>query len=161
MKIFSQNIIKKDSKGFTLIELLVVIGILAVLIGIILVAMSSSRQFAQADNARRADDTKRANDIKQILYAISAYTVDNKGSLPNGITSTATDIGDGSGHINICSTLVPVYISALPQDPMLNEGAPITTCSSYDSGYQVSLDGNGRVTISAPHAALSTLSVTR
>src|SRR5712664_2281981 len=75
---------KNNEKGFTLIELLVVIGILAVLMGIVLVAINPNRQFKQAN------DAKRANDVRQILNAIGAYTADSKGTLPVGIPVAPT-----------------------------------------------------------------------
>ncbi|HSW97418.1 MAG TPA: type II secretion system protein [Candidatus Saccharimonadales bacterium] len=148
---------QNNQKGFTLIELLVVIGILAVLMGIVLVAINPSRQFNQANDARRA------NDARQLLNAIGAYAADNKGTLPAGLTTplAITEIGDGTGQANICSTLVPTYISALPEDPKINNGQAITTCTTYDSGYQVTVDAQGRVTITAPNAAYGPISVTR
>src|SRR5437660_9881692 len=155
MKITAQQ--QNNQKGFTLIELLVVIGILAVLMGIVLVAINPSRQFNQAN------DAKRANDVRQILNAIGAYAADHQGALPTGLSSptTAADLGDGTGQINICSLLSPTYISALPQDPSSNSGAAITVCTSYDTHYTIAVDAAGRVTVSAPRAALSTISVTR
>src|SRR6266581_4445309 len=134
----TKSLIKKSEKGFTLIELLVVIGILAVLMGIVLVAINPSRQFNQANNA------KRANDVRQVLNAIGAYAADHQGALPTGLATptTAANIGDGVGQINICSLLSPTYISALPQDPSSNNGAAITTCTSYNTGYQVAVDAS-------------------
>ena len=146
--------INKKEQGFTLIELLVVIGILAVLMGIVLVAINPARQFNQAN------DAKRGNDIRQILNAIGAYSADNKGALPSGITTSVQDIKTGGA--DLCTALVPTYISALPEDPSILNGAAITDCSSYDSGYSVIQDSAGRVTISASHSAItSDLSVTR
>ena len=145
MKITARQI-DKNQQGFTLIELLVVIGILAVLMGIVLVAINPARQFAQSNNARRA------NDARQILNALGNYMADNKGATPSaGITSTPTNIK--SGGVDICSTLVPTYISALPEDPSINGGAAITNCgSTYDSGYQISEDSAGRITINVAPA---------
>lgn len=147
----------KNIKGFTLIELLVVIGILAILLSIVLIAINPARQFAQANNTRRRSDTAA------ILNAIGAYAADYKGVLPSGITATAQNIS--STAANICNDLVPTYISALPSDPQAaNGGAQITDCgSTYDTDYQVVKDTNNRVTVSAPnHIELSeTISVTR
>ena len=82
----------KNVKGFTLIELLVVIGILAILLSIVLIAINPARQFGQANN------TRRRSEVTQILNAIGAYAADNKGQLPAGIpATTAREIGSGAG----------------------------------------------------------------
>jgi prepilin-type N-terminal cleavage/methylation domain-containing protein len=162
MKITAQQIIKKE-QGFTLIELLVVIGILAVLMGIVLVAINPSRQFNQAN------DASRANSARQILNAIGAFAADHKGTLPTAITNVAphtwpivaTEIKNGAGNLDLCTDLVPTYISALPEDPSIANGAAITNCASYDAGFQAAVDASGRVTISAPNAAYGPIQVTR
>lgn len=133
---------RNSQKGFTLIELLVVIGILGILLAIVLVALNPARQFAQANN------TKRNSDVVTILNAIHEYAADNKGQVPSGITATATEIS--TAGIDICDALVPTYVAALPTDPSLNT-AQVTDCSaSYATGYNVSVDTDGRVTVSAP-----------
>src|SRR6266849_3374438 len=71
-------------KGFTLIELLVVIGILAVLLSIVLIAINPAKQFSQANN------TKRRSDVNAILNAIDQYAADNKGTLPAGVGAGCT-----------------------------------------------------------------------
>lgn len=149
--------IKRKEQGFTLIELLVVIGILAILMGIVLVAINPSRQFAQAN------DAKRRNDVSQILSAIHQYAADHTGQLPAGITTSAQNIASGTGSADLCAALIPTYISALPQDPLSNGGAGITTCTAYNTQYQVMQDANGRVTVSAPNTQIATptISVTR
>lgn len=147
---------RQNQKGFTLIELLVVIGILAVLLAITLIAINPARQFAQANN------TKRASDVNAILNAIGQYAADNKGALPAGITATPTNVS--STGINICATLVTQYLAALPVDPLTNNGTPVTTCATaYDTNYQVSKSASdSRVTVTAPAAELTqTISVTR
>ncbi len=132
----------KSQSGFTLIELLVVIGILAILLSIVLIAINPARQFGQANN------TKRRSDVTQILNAIGAYAADKKGVLPTGITTTAVEIGSGAGLANICADLLTTYIPALPRDPQLT-GGDITSCATYSTGYSVAKDANNRVTVSA------------
>lgn len=134
------------NKGFTLIELLVVIGILTILFAIVLVAINPSRQFRQANN------TQRRSDVNAILNAVTQYAADNNGALPTGITNTDTNIGSGTGDVDICDDLVDTYIAEMPVDP--TEGS-WTDCNSYDAGYTISTSGNsGRITVAAPNAEL-------
>jgi type IV pilus assembly protein PilA len=145
----------KNIKGFTLIELLVVIGILAILLSIVLIAINPARQFGQANN------TRRRSEVTQILNAIGAYAADNRGLLPPDImglaANTPTAISDAGA--DICGDLVPNYIPALPQDPQQGTGTAISDCTQaggYVTGYEVAHDAAagtaGRVTISAPLA---------
>ncbi len=146
------------ARGFTLIELLVVIGILAVLLAITLVAINPARQFSQSNN------TKRSSDVNAILNATNQFQADNKGTLPTGITTTATIIGNGSGQIDICAQLVTQYLAALPVDPLTNNGAAVTTCSAaYNTNYTIVKSAtDNRITVAAPAAELgATISVTR
>ncbi len=164
-----KDIKESSEKGFTLIELLVVIGILAILMGIVLIAINPARQFNQAN------DTKRASDITAILNAIGAYGADNHGNLSalNIPLNTANPPYADAGTTSICHAILGTadtgnsagasYISALPVDPETNNGVNITDCTgSPASGYRVSQDAQGRVTVSAPAAKINTpLSVTR
>jgi len=120
--------------------------ILAILFPIILVAViNPPQQFSKARNVQRFSD------VNMILNSINIYKVDNDDSLPKGITSTPKSIS--SQEINICSDLVPTYIRYLPRDPSINNGANITDCSSdYNTGYVVSADNQGTVTVAAPKA---------
>lgn len=142
-----------NSEGFTLIELLVVIGILAVLLAITLIAINPAHQFAQANN------TKRRSDALQILNAIGQYTAENKGNLPTevgtlkGATPNVKRL-NATNFPNLCGELIPTYIPALPTDPSLNSpDITSTDCSAatpnWDTDYQISVDGDGRVTVSA------------
>jgi type IV pilus assembly protein PilA len=135
-------------KGFTLIELVVVIGILAVLLAIVLIAINPGKQF------RQANDTKRRSDVNALLNAIGQYAADNKGSLPAGIPVVpAAALKISKAGADICALISPTFISALPIDPSLT-GEAITDCTStYDTHYTVVQDSNARVTVAAPDAS--------
>ncbi len=73
-----------ERKGFTLLELIITVTILAVLIGIVVVAINPAEQLA------RARDAKRVADLDAIKSAIILYTA----------TATSTVNLDGNGTAN-------------------------------------------------------------
>jgi len=143
-----------------LIELLVVIGVLAVLLTIVLIAINPARQFSQSN------DTKRRSDVNALLNAVHQYAADNKGVLPGG-----AEIGVAPVVINIantptlCADLVTDYLAALPVDPLTNNGLPVTDCAAlgWDTGYTIVRSAaNSRITVAAPDGELDlAISVTR
>lgn len=160
-----QSLIGKTSRAFTLIELLVVIGILAILLAIVLVAINPARQFAQANN------TQRSSNVNSILNAVHQFAADNKGVLPAGIpTGTADTIASGgaAGTVDLCADLVPTYIADLPLDPVAGSEAPAASVctdalATYNTGYTiVSSATDNRVTVAAPGQELNAvITVTR
>ncbi len=161
---------KAPSKGFTLIEILVVIGIVAVLATLVLIALNPARQFAQARNSQRVSN------INTLLNALGQRIADNKGVLAGTFTSNGTSytcpqltagtvytIASAAGGTNVdLSCLTPTYIpSALPFDPSA-ASAKWTSAADYDTQYTITIDANGRYTISAPTAELDQkIAVTR
>jgi prepilin-type N-terminal cleavage/methylation domain-containing protein len=143
-----------NRKGFTLIELLLVIGIIAILAAVVIVAINPTKQLADARNAQRRSD------VNTILNAVYQYAIDNNGTMPTGITTTAkevcvTDTADCDGNGINLEVLTGSYLVKLPVDPQAG-----STATGTD--YLIVQNSNGRITVSAPRAEQSaTISVTR
>ncbi len=147
------NISSLNKRGFTLLEILLVVAAIAILAGIVIIAINPGKQLADTRNAQR-----RVN-VNTILNAVYQYSIDNKGALPAGITQTPTEVCKTGG---VCTNLIDLsvltanetYLTAIPTDP--------TGVSANGSGYKISQSANGRITVSAPSAENSaTISVTR
>ncbi len=138
-----------------MIEVLLVVVIIAILAAVVIVAINPARQIAQTNN------TQREANVKTIIDAVHQYAIDNRGVLPEGIAAAATNIGSADTDIDICTFLVPTYVAEMPFDPTA-EDAAYTDCTSYNTGYTIAVDADGRVTVAAPSAELdATISVTR
>jgi prepilin-type N-terminal cleavage/methylation domain-containing protein len=149
---------KNDTKGFTLLEILLVVAAIAILAGIVIIAINPGKQLADTRNAQRRVD------VNTILNAVYQYSLDNSGNLPPNIKTSATDICSsittttctGLNFASIQEIIVDErYITSLPSDP--------SGCSTTDSiCYQIATSTNGRVTVSADQAEQGeTVSVTR
>lgn len=168
-KIQLKGLAFRKAKGFTLIEILVVIGIIAILAGIVLIAINPARQFKQAR------DTQRTSNVNEILNAIGQNLADNKGiftcaagTLP---TSTAS-VMKKSGGYDIRPCIVPNYMSELPYDPGTSAGTTgFNTCKDttpgdcaasgdYDTEYTLQQNAStSRITVSAPKTETSTSTI--
>lgn len=142
------------SKGFTLIELLVVITIIATLAVTVFVALNPAQRLKDSKDARRTSD------VDSILTAIHASIVDNKGTLPTGLTGGMVEKQLGTGALGCeiatggCSVTAAAcvdlssplakYLKSMPIDP---SGG--STYVAAKTGYSVQVDANGLVTVRA------------
>lgn len=140
-------------QGFTLLEILLVVAAIAILAGIVIIAINPSKQLADTRNAQRRVD------VNTILNATYQYAIDNNGTLPANITTTATAVcktgGTCTGLIDLSVlTASEKYLTSMPFDP--------NASTTNSTGYNISKSANGRVTVAAPNAEQSaTISVTR
>lgn len=136
-------------KGFTLIEVLLVVAIIAILAGIVILAVNPAKQLADTRNA------SRRSDVSTILNALYQYSIDNNGNLPATVSAlgvgAATEVcKDGvvgaacttAGGVDLAVlTTNGTYLVKIPVDPS-NDNANLT-------GYSVTRDANNRLTVTA------------
>lgn len=149
----------KKREGFTLIEILLVVAAIAILAGIVILAINPNKQIDDTQDAQRAAD------VNTILNAVYQYSVDNDGTLPSGIPASSDCSGTATNEICVtggtCTSLVDLgvltasetYLTSIPTDP--------TGASTNGAGYHIAQSTNGRVTVCAPDAANSTIEATR
>lgn len=138
----------KVQKGFTLLEILLVVAAIAILAGIVIVAINPGKQLADTRNAQRRVD------VETILNAIYQYSIDNKGNIPSNITTSAVEIcktgGTCTGLADLSVlTLNEQYITAMPVDP--------SGGSTNGTSYTVMKTANGRITVAASAAERSVI----
>jgi len=144
---------KNEQKGFTLLEILLVVAAIAILAGIVIIALNPAKQLGDTKNAQRRVD------VNTILNAVYQYAIDNGGTLPATITTTQTEICVTDAT---CTSLIDLsvltadeeYLVAMPIDP--------TGSTVNGVGYEIFKSANGRITIVAPDAEQdAVISVTR
>lgn len=129
------------------------IAIIAILAGIVIIAINPAKQLADARNAQRRTD------VNTILNAVYQYAIDNNGDLPSEISTTQTEIcrtdATCTGLIDLSVlTTDEEYLVSMPYDP--------NGYSTNGAGYEIEKSSNGRVTVYAPDAEQSaTIEVTR
>lgn len=84
----------KSNPGFTLLEILLVVAAIAILAGIVIVAINPGKQLGATRN------TARYSDVNTILNAIYQYALDNNGMFPNGIDESLRMLGSGGVGCN-------------------------------------------------------------
>lgn len=174
MKSFTQE------KGFTLIELLVVIAIIGILVAVIFVALDPATRFGQAR------DAVRQNDVQEILSAVKLYQVDNGGDhlasiagltagsvymAVNGATMAAgcddnntactTAVTADTSCVDIAGLVTGGYMDSMPVSPAgavtWDDGS---ASGNEGSGYTISVDSNGIVTVRSCENEQTTTEIT-
>lgn len=146
MKSFNQN------KGFTLLEVLLVVAALAILAGIVIVAINPGKQLGDTRN------TERRSHVTTVLNAVHQYGIDNDGVYPSdidtdaasvevlGTATTGCDLSCGgttaeAACVDLSDELVPDYIVGIPSDPQASDATI--------SEYYINRDANGRIVVGA------------
>jgi len=142
----------KIQKGFTLLEILLVVAAIAILAGIVILAINPAKQLGDTRNAQRKAD------VNTILNAVYQYAIDNNGTLPTSILTTSTEIcstATCSGLIDLSVlTLNEKYLVSIPLEPQKT--------NANGAGYMIKKSTNGRITVDAQFEEQgATISVTR
>jgi len=137
-------------RGFTLLEILLVVAAIGILAAIVIVAIDPNRQLG------KVRDAERQNEVATLKNALEQYTIE-AGSYPSEIpvqsyktvcnsSSSEIDSTDCSnnGYVNLSDDLDD-QLAKIPRDPQKDE-------SDASTGYEVSRDGNGNITVRAPQA---------
>jgi prepilin-type N-terminal cleavage/methylation domain-containing protein len=158
----------RENKGFTLLEILLVVAAIAILAGIVIVALNPGKQLAESR------DAERRSHVNTLLNGTYQYAIDNQGDFPAAINDTAgevqvigtactdpacaaaTDAGDtvATSCVDLSADLTPTYLVDIPADPRYG--------STEDTQYYIDKTADGRLTVGAcqPEEA-GTISVTR
>lgn len=158
-----KNVRQMKQSGFTLLEVLLVVAIIAILAGIVIIAINPGKNLGDTRNSQRSAD------VNTIINGVYQYSLDNNGGLPPAgtgvaISTTATEIC--ATGTTTCGTLVDLspltangkYLVSIPKDPQCGTG---TVCATNGTGYKIAKDANGRLIVNAPSAEGKTISVTK
>jgi type IV pilus assembly protein PilA len=153
---------RTNPRGFTLLEILLVVAAIAILAGIVIVAINPARQLGDTR------DAQRLSDVNAIANALVQYYIKN-GRFPTEVptaqsSDTCSEIsGDDANGIcteseecdgySLDTALVSGdYLGAIPRDPLSASDA-----NPELSGYYAAIV-TSRVLVCAPYAEISPIS---
>lgn len=162
---FLRKVRRSNQRGFTLLEVLLVVAVIAILAGIVIIAINPGK------NLSDTRDSQRKADVTTIINGLYQYLVDSGGTLPTpgggsvAITTTDTEICKTGAT---CTNLVDLtfltasgkYLVAIPSDPKCPTGCTDAT-PVFGVGYTIAKDAGGRYIVKAPGAETGTIQVTR
>ena len=120
-------------RAFTLIELLVVIAIIGVLIGVLVPVLASARDAAIGSSC--------LSNQRQLMVAVTAYSVDDQGRIPYGPEEFGGGVSSGADDFYIINGMITSLISdkfgrvvgaGLMLDHYLSETPEILFCPGAD-----------------------------
>ncbi|TSC99272.1 MAG: Uncharacterized protein Greene07144_1144 [Parcubacteria group bacterium Greene0714_4] len=135
----------KNKKGFTLLEILLVVAAIGILASIVIVAINPGKQLGDTRN------TQRQADVNTILNAVYQFAIDNNGTLPVAITTTATEICIAGTLIATCTGagLIPLNELVLLEKYLISIPIEPQKTSVNGVGYLINKTANGRITVQA------------
>lgn len=148
------------TRGFTLIELMIAITLMVILVGVYVFVANPAGQLGQSRN------TERQFQLQAIMFAVRQNVADQatgqfsclSGPLPT--SSKRMTSATGTGNYDVAPCLAPAFLP-LPFDPSATSGRYLSA-SDYDTGYTISINASGTITLAAPYAELGkTVSVSR
>ena len=144
----------RNQKGFTLIEILLVVAAIAILAGIVIVAINPGKQLGDTRNAQRRSD------VTTILNAVYQYSIDNSGTVPAGITASSTEVC--ASGVASCGSYVDLGILAVNGKYLVGIPSEPQKVNANGAGYMISKNASGRITVTAQYPEQgATITVTR
>lgn len=133
--------IHNSQKGFTLLEILLVVAAIAILAGIVILAINPSKQLGDTRNVQRRAD------VTTISNAVYQYAIDNNGVLPSTITASSTEIC--ATGVAICGGLVDLNVLTLNEKYILSIPIEPQKTNASGTGYLINRTADNRLRVDA------------